>query len=158
MQSKMPLDNESQRRQPPGVIDTDSQLWLHFFAPLFEEQFFAVVGALHPPVGIEQLQAATLQAVVKVLADSGMTEDDIIDSLNAVTSENSAETAAWDDSMNDRRFALIDKELQGPLSLDEQRELKQLTQLMRKFIDTEAQYPVEGALKLHRILLDASDV
>jgi hypothetical protein len=61
--------------------------------------------------------------------------------------------ACWSDALNQRRFALIDKEIQASLTPAESVELAGLTRIMRDHVESEANLPIEGARALHRKLL-----
>ena len=63
-------------------------------------------------------------------------------------------TIDWTTELNQRRFELIDRQIQGTLTPEESIELAGLTQLMRDHVDAEAQFPIQGARELHRRLLD----
>ena len=68
-------------------------------------------------------------------------------------SERRSVGAAWSDALNQRRFALIDKEIQGSLTGTESIELAGLTRIMRDHVESEANLPMKGARALHRKLL-----
>ena len=55
--------------------------------------------------------------------------------------------------MNQRRFALIDKEIQGSLTPAESVELAGLKSIVRDHVDAEANLSIDGARALHRKLL-----
>ena len=78
---------------------------------------------------------------------------------NTGSSDNRQEV--WNSELNSRRFELIDGEIQGTLSIAEQFELETLTNLMRKHVDAEENFPFEGARILHKHLtelkLDSTD-
>jgi hypothetical protein len=57
------------------------------------------------------------------------------------------------DALNQRRFELIDKEIQGSLTPAEAIELAGLTRSMREHVDMEANLPMTGARTLHERLL-----
>jgi len=59
----------------------------------------------------------------------------------------------WSDALNQRRFALIDKQIQGLLTPAESVELAGLTRMMRDCVESETNLPMEGAQSLHRKLL-----
>ncbi len=59
----------------------------------------------------------------------------------------------WTDEMNQRRFDLIDREIQGLLSPVEQMELEALTQALRCHVESENLMPFSGAQALHRRLV-----
>ncbi len=72
----------------------------------------------------------------------------------ALKDVNIPERVEWTAELNMRRFELIDGDIQGTLSNDEQIELAGLTQLLREHVDSEVNLPFEGAKKLHRHLTE----
>jgi hypothetical protein len=60
----------------------------------------------------------------------------------------------WTSAKNRRRGELIDRELDGTISPEEQHELDNLTEQMRRFVDRVAPLPLEPLQKLHRQLLE----
>ncbi len=99
---------------------------------------------------------AALRAVRLTLRDSGLDHDQVVSLLGRVAMEDASanEELEWSADLNRRRFELIDGDIQGTLSHAEQLELAGLTQLMREHVDSEANLPLEGASKLHRLLTD----
>lgn len=77
------------------------------------------------------------------------------------TGSSDSRQQVWNSELNSRRFELIDKEIQGTLSIAEQFELESLTNLMRQHVDAEENLPFEGARILHKYLtgleLDSTD-
>ena len=63
-------------------------------------------------------------------------------------------TVEWTPELSQRRFELIDRQIQGTIKPEESVELAGLTQMMRDNVDTEANLPIQGARDLHRRLLD----
>ncbi len=99
---------------------------------------------------------AAMRAVKLTLLDSGLDNDEVFSLFARVGMEASGalEMAQWTSELNKRRFELIDGDIQGKLSRDEQLELTGLTQLMRHHADSEANLPLEGVKKLHEYLTD----
>lgn len=95
-----------------------------------------------------------MRAVKLTLRDSGADEDEIVNLFGriAIEEKGPGKEAMWNAELNKRRFELIDGDIQGTLSRDEQIELADLTHLMRQHVDSEANLPVDGARKLHRHL------
>ncbi len=60
----------------------------------------------------------------------------------------------WTAELNDRRCDLIDKDLAGALTADEELELESLTAEMRRYVDRVAPIPIQGVRDLHRQLLE----
>ncbi len=99
-------------------------------------------------------QLAVLNAVKLTLLDSGLDNDAIVELFGrvALESANAPAKLVWNAELNQRRFELIDKDIQGALTRAEQMELAGLTQFMREQVDAEINLPMEGAKKLHRLL------
>lgn len=66
----------------------------------------------------------------------------------------SQDDIAWDDNQNQRRCDLIDKQIDGTISDEEQFELLSLHARLRQHLDKIAPVPLEGARKLHAQLLE----
>ena len=62
----------------------------------------------------------------------------------------------WTASKNDRRFLLIDKELDGSITSLESIELDRLQAHMGRWLDKVAPLPMEHVRQLHRSLLEAA--
>jgi hypothetical protein len=82
-----------------------------------------------------------------------MEPETALETLGRIILEHKSPRLAWNDAANRRRFALIDKEIQGTLTAAESIELAGLTRLMRDQVDAEANLPMDGARRLHRKLL-----
>jgi hypothetical protein len=99
-------------------------------------------------------QDATIRAMIQTLLDSGMTTESVVEAVGRVLIERSPASVEWNSKLNQRRFALIDKEIQGTLTPAEKIELAGLTKIMREQLESEASLPMEGATALHRKLLE----
>lgn len=96
---------------------------------------------------------ATMRAIKLTLLDSGLDDGQILELFGRVALESATSSELeWTDELNKRRFELIDRDIQGTLSRDEQVELAGLTHLMREHVSSDL--PLEGAKKLHRRLTD----
>jgi hypothetical protein len=60
----------------------------------------------------------------------------------------------WTEEKNERRCALIDKEIDGTLTAEEASELSRLQQAMLQYRRRVAPLPLEDARRLHQELLD----
>lgn len=101
----------------------------------------------------EELQRATVRAVVATIVDSGIDLETALEELAHAALKQRSPLSGWNDAMNARRFVLIDKEIQGTISLDESVELAGLTRIMREHVESERNLPLEGARALHEKLL-----
>jgi hypothetical protein len=79
--------------------------------------------------------------------------ESVVELLGRVAVEWRALTGTWTDALNQRRFALIDKEIQGSLTPAESIELAGLTEIMRDHVESETNLPTKGARALHWKLL-----
>ncbi|MEI8018979.1 MAG: hypothetical protein WCH39_12330 [Schlesneria sp.] len=83
-----------------------------------------------------------------------MDTEKIAESVGEILLDRPTEPMEWTEELNQRRFALIDKEIQGTLTPAETFELADLTRIMRENVDSEANFPLEGVKALHRKLLE----
>lgn len=70
-----------------------------------------------------------------------------------VAGKNRKPTKAWSKELNDRRYFLIDREIEGTLTSEESQELEILQQLMSEHLHRVAPLPLEGTRKLYDELL-----
>jgi hypothetical protein len=142
-------------KQPasPGAISVETDLWIRLFARQFELHILDASRDLPPDASVSESQMATARAIVATFLESGMHLESVMELLGRVAVESRPGGASWSDALNQRRFALIDKEIQGSLSPAENVELAGLTRIMRDHVDSEANLPLEGARALHRKLL-----
>ena len=100
-----------------------------------------------------------IKAVHRTLLDSGLNEQQIAALFGRAVSKDLGGRSGvpWTAELNQRRFELIDREIQGTLGPGEELELAALTQLMRDQVDSELNLPLEGATKLHRYLVERGD-
>jgi hypothetical protein len=146
--AEKPLDFETE-----GLSEGASD-WFRQFRKHLELAMIDAGRSLPPNATPADYQLAALRAVKVTLIDSGLDRDVIVDLFGRVAWENANPPTklVWDAELNQRRFELIDKDIQGSISRAEQVELAGLTQLMREQIDAEINLPLEGARKLHRLL------
>ena len=67
------------------------------------------------------------------------------------------EDGEWTTAKNDRRFYLIDKEIDGSITREESVELENLQSHMGRWLDKVAPLPMEHVRQLHRELLEAAN-
>lgn len=96
---------------------------------------------------------STARAIFAAYLESGVDSEEALEFLGQAALESGSEAVEWTDELNQRRFALIDKDIQGTLTPAKKVELAGLTRIMRQHVDTEANLPMEGARDLHRKLL-----
>ncbi|WP_254512735.1 hypothetical protein [Anatilimnocola floriformis] len=66
-----------------------------------------------------------------------------------------ASNGTWDEAKNARRFALIDKDIAGTISANEQRELQQLQHEIDEYLRRVAPLPLAEARAIHERLRGA---
>jgi hypothetical protein len=74
--------------------------------------------------------------------------------LDPSTIGNGAGEGDWSDELNERRIELIDKDIQGAITIDERVELAELQRRAIAYRDRIAPLPIEGARRLHQQLLE----
>ncbi|MGO8745158.1 MAG: hypothetical protein ACLQNE_04135 [Thermoguttaceae bacterium] len=97
---------------------------------------------------------AAIRAMFETLLDSGMDAELFAETVGRVLIEERPGSIQWNSQLNQRRFELIDKEIQETLAPAERVELAGLTRIMREQLESEANLPMEGAKALHRKLLE----
>lgn len=145
--------HESETPASPGAISADTDLWIRQFIKQFELHVLDTSHELMPDASVSQSQVTTARAILATYLDSGMELESVMELFGRVALERRAVGASWSDALNQRRFALIDKEIQGLLTPAESVELAGLTRIMRDHVDSEANLPMDGARTLHRKLL-----
>jgi hypothetical protein len=135
------------------AIPAGTDLWIRQFSKHLELHLLDASRDLPPESSVSESQVATARAMVETFLDSGMEFESVVELLGRVAVERRPVAAAWTDELNQRRFALIDKEIQGALTPGESLELAGLTRMMRDHVESEANLPIEGARALHRKLL-----
>jgi len=157
------MADEKLRESQPGTrqdsIPDGASDWASLFIKHFELNFWDSSRSLPPEAPLSDLHAATIRAVLQTLLDAGMDAEAVEESIGQALIERRLARSEWNSELNRRRFELIDKEIQGTLTLIEKIELAGLTSVMRAQLDSEANLPFDGAKELHRKLLemDATD-
>jgi hypothetical protein len=116
----------------------------------FLDQFERHLG--HTPA--QAPDVAMARAVLATYLESGVESEEALELLGQAALEAGSADVEWTDELNQRRLALIDKDIQGTLTPAEKVELAGLTRIMRQRVDTEANLPLQGARDLHRKLLE----
>lgn len=130
--------------------------WFRQFLKILELFMIEVGKRLGQDSEVADYQLAAMRAVRLTFLDSGLDDDRLRGLLGQVALEglSDARRPQWNAILNQRRFELIDGEIQGALTPAEQIELTALTQLMRDHLDSEANLPFDGARRLHRLLTE----
>lgn len=151
MKSTKPLKSEPSESRK--AISADADLWIQQFVKQFELHILEASRDLPPKASVSQSQVATARAILATYLDSGMEFESALELLGQAAVERQSVDVAWSDELNQRRFALIDKEIQGSLTLPESIEFAGLTRIMRDHVESEMNLPMKGARALHRKLL-----
>lgn len=148
---RKPPDSALPEQNHPVLTDADP--WIRQFVKHFELHALAASRELALDASVSELQAAMARAILATYLDSGLDFESAVELLGQVAIEMPSAAVAWSDELNQRRFALIDKEIQGSLTAAEKIELAGLTRVMRKQIESEINLPMNGARELHRRLM-----
>lgn len=148
-------------RKPPesapptsgATHSTEADDWIRQFIRHFELHVLDAARELPPNANISELQIATARAMLATYLDSGMEFESAVELIGQAAVERRFVDVVWNDALNQRRFALIDKEIQGLLTPAERIEFAGLTRIMRQHVESETNLPMEGARALHRKLL-----
>ena len=135
------------------TISGEADDWMRQFVKHFELHLLDARRDLPPDASISESQTATARAILATYLDSGMEFESAVELLGKVVVDWRSVDVGWSDALNQRRFELIDKEIQGLLAPAENIELAGLTRSMRDHVESETNLPMEGARALHRKLL-----
>jgi len=152
MASKKPRESKPESRG--DSIPEDASDWLRQFVKHFELNFLDASRGLPPEAVPPDYQHATIRAVFQTLLDAGLNSETVVESIGQVVIESRSGSVQWNSELNQRRFELIDREIQETLTPAERVELAGLTRIMRELLDSEANLPLAGAKALHRKLLE----
>jgi hypothetical protein len=144
---------ESESAESEDSISDVEDLWVRKFVEHFELHVLDATRNLPPNASLSESQLATARAILATYLESGMEFESALELLGQAAAEWRSANVAWSDALNQRRFVLIDKEIQGSLTPAEKIELAGLTRIMRDHVESEANLPMEGARALHRMLL-----
>jgi hypothetical protein len=151
MASRKPRKSESVSHR--GSISDHASDWIRRFSKELEDNFIDAAVSVPADAAAREYQHATIRAVFSVLLDSGMDTESFAEMVGRVLIEKRTASVEWTAEFNQRRFELIDKEIQETLTPAERIELAGLTGIMRERLELEADLPMEGAKALHRKLL-----
>jgi hypothetical protein len=130
-------------------ISSSADDWIRVFVKLLEDHFVHASSSLRPGSGDPEYRLAAARAILATYLESGMELESILELFGRAAVTPSDVEAIWSDGLNQRRFALIDKEIQGTLTPAESIELARLTTIMRDHVESEKDLPMEGARALH---------
>ncbi|EMI45746.1 hypothetical protein RRSWK_01797 [Rhodopirellula sp. SWK7] len=154
-EKKQPV--KEQRETSPSVRATVSSELAELaskFAVGMEMNFISSVSASTSEDVMDAFRESMMSSFILTMRDTGASSAEVAFLIKrALDSILVPDEEPWDDAKNDRRVELIDLSIQQGLTADESFELAQLTQRMRKHVDTESAIPMAGARKLHEHLL-----
>jgi hypothetical protein len=152
MASKKPHKSKVGSRSDP--ISESASDWMGQFVKHFELNFLDACRDLPRDAGAADFHDAAMRAAFETFRDSGMAADAIVESLGQASAKQRVAVVKWNPALNQRRFELIDKEIQETITFAESVELAGLTRIMRDEVDSESNLPLAGAKVLHRKLLE----
>jgi len=123
--------------------------WLNAFKKHFSIAFQDAASNLPSDVDDAELQKTAIAAMTNTLRDSGLSEDQMLVFLEEALRNVRSEAIEWTPKLNQRRIDLIDRDIAHSISFDEKVELAQLTNALRACVNTEENFPLEGARELH---------
>ena len=139
------------------TISLEAEDWFNQFQKHLRISFLDHCESLPFNETPAEIQTATIRAIVDTLFDSGADLSSFIQSIGERLSQLTEPAIEWNDELNRRRVELIDKDLLGEASFVEQVELAKLTSMMRRYVDTESNLPLKGAMELYRKLLSEEE-
>jgi hypothetical protein len=128
--------------------------WIRLCIKHFELNLLDTSRSLPPNASDLDYRIAAIRAMFETLLDSGMDAELFAETVGRILIEERPGSIQWNSQLNQRRFELIDKEIQETLAPAERVELAGLTRIMREQLESEANLPMEGAKALHRKLLE----
>ena len=151
MASTKPRESESVSRG--DSISEHASDWIRLFIKHFELNLLDTSRSLSPDASDLDCWVAAIRAMLETFLDSGMDTELFAETVGQVSIEGRSGSTEWNSELNQRRFELIDKEIQETLTPAERVELAGMTKIMREQLESEANLPMEGAKALHRKLL-----
>jgi hypothetical protein len=151
MASMKPRKSESVSRRKS--ISESASEWIGLCIKHFELNLLDTSRSLPPDASDLDYWVAAIRAMLDAFLDSGMDTELFAETVGRVLIEERPGSIEWDSELNQRRFELIDKEIQETLTPAERVELAGLTGIMREQLESESNLPMEGAKALHRNLM-----
>ena len=145
------------KSEPVSRTDSISERaseWIRLYIKHFELNLLDTSRSLPPDASDLDCGVAAIRAMFETLLDSGMDTEVIAETVGRLFVEQRRGSVEWSSELSQRRFELIDREIQETLAPAERVELAGLTRIMREQLESEANLPMEGAKALHRKLLE----
>ncbi len=108
--------HEPESPRPKKAVSAHADDWNRQFIKHLEIHLVDAGRNLPVDLGDVELRIAALRAVFETLTDSGMESESALELLGHAAIERKAADSSWRAALNQRRFALIDKEIQGTLT------------------------------------------
>jgi hypothetical protein len=141
--------HESGRPDSGDGVASNADDWIRVFIRLLDDHFVDASSGLQADASDPEYRLAAARAILATYLDSGMQLDSILELFRRAAADSTDVEGAWSDALNQRRFALIDKEIHGTLTPAESIELARLTTMMRDHVESEENLPMEGPRALH---------
>ena len=138
------------------VVDRRIDEWIRRFVNQFDARLADAGRRLSSEASEFELRQLAVRSMLATLVEDGLAPESTLELLGAAALERTSANVTWNDALNERRFSLIDKDIQGTLTPAESIELAGLTQIMRASVESEARLPMKGARALHRKLLEST--
>jgi hypothetical protein len=151
MVSRKPHKSESPSRG--DSISESANEWIRLYIKHLKVNLLDACHNLPSDASDNDYRTAAIRATFATLLDSGMDTESFAEAVGQALIQKPPASNQWNSRLNQRRFELIDKEIQGTLAPAERVELAGLTKIMREHLESEANLPMEGAKALHRKLL-----
>lgn len=150
------MGGKKQPDQNNRTLPEDANDWIRQFVKHLEITLADNAHELASNASLSDLSLVAIRALKVTLRDSGLDDRQILGLFGQVALESSVPTRhpKWTAELNKRRFELIDGDIQGTLTGEEQLELAGLTQMMREHVDAEVNLSIDLAKKLHSYLND----
>lgn len=145
MGKEKPLEQETNS----PLFSSHAADWLNAFKKHFSIAFQDATSNLPTGADDGELQKAAIAAMTNTLRDSGLSDEQMLVFLGEAFKNVRAKPIQWTPELNQRRIDLIDRDIAHSISFEEKVELAQLTNALRASVNTEENFPLQGARDLH---------
>ncbi len=148
-------DPQSSTESSDPAERSETVEWSEMFIKHLQLEFYDTVVERGVGISEDEYRQWMTRAFLTTLAGTGLSSEDISQLFREqLTLSVPIPKEPWNDAKNERRVVLIDKSLQGQLTVSEKAELATLTQQLRHTFDDDAFVPLNAAKQLHRQLLN----
>lgn len=138
-----------EQRTTGPLFSSHAADWLNAFKKHFSIAFHDATSDLPTDADDAELQKAAIAAMTNTLRDSGVSDEQMLVFLGDAFENVHSVAIEWTPELNQRRIDLIDRDIAHSISFDEKIELAQLTNALRDNVNTEENFPMQGARELH---------